>query len=79
MFVGKPITYGLHTENGATLQELQEKWPISEKKMRKLLLEIKKMKVKNQKISENCSSRRIRGHSTIRAGRARAVPVEEMY
>ena len=47
--------------------------------MRKLLLEIKKMKVKNQKISENCSSRRIRGHSTIRAGRARAVPVEEMY
>ena len=51
-FVGKTTTYGLDTENGATIQELQEKSPISGKKMRKLLLESEKMKVKIKTFSK---------------------------
>ena len=42
----KSTTYGLE-QHGATFQKLQEKSPISGKKMRKLLLETEKVKVKN--------------------------------
>ena len=52
LFVGKPTTYGLDNENGATFQELQEKSPILGNKMRKLLLESEKMKVKIKTFSE---------------------------
>ena len=45
LLVDKPTNYGLDTKNGATLKKLLEKLPISEKAMRKLLLEIEKMNV----------------------------------
>ena len=40
---------GCSTENGATFQELPEKSPISGKRKRKLLLEIKKKESKKLK------------------------------
>ena len=66
-FVGKTTTYGLDTENGATIQELQEKSPISGKKMRKLLLESEKMKVKIKTFSKTTRVDET-GRRTIRAG-----------
>ena len=57
LFVGKPTTYGLDNESGATFQELQEKSPILGNKMRKLLLESEKMKVKIKTFSKTTRSR----------------------